>query len=443
MTASLAPTDTARKPRRPARRWRPLAGLACLARLVRRALRRRLQAALHFLPDLVAFCGALLFAGLAALLTGLLGGCGGGVGSEGTGSFASGSFASGTITGYGSIIVNGVHFDESTATLLDDEGQAVARSALALGMVVQVNAGPISTAADGSSVAVASSVRTQRALVGPVEAVDLAGGRLRVLGQTVLVASDTVFDERLNGGLAALAPGQWLEVYGFYNPGATGFAASRVGASGPSAGLRVSGTVAAVDARAQTFQLGSQTYSAAGLGSSPAVDAVVLLKLQQPGTDAQGRWVVSGQHTDDRASTDSAGTKIDALVSQVLSGTRFVADGVTVDSSAARVSGSVQVGARVQVSGSLRAGLLLAVEVEASTQKLRTYELNGSPTNLDSVSRRFVLRGTTVSYARADVVFDKGTAARLAGYTGSLKVEGVLSADRTQVEATLIRFGGG
>ena len=110
--------------------------------------------------------------------------------------------------------------------------------------------------------------------------------------------SDTVFDERLSGGLAALAPGQWLEVYGFYNPGATGFAASRVGASGPSAGLRVSGTVAAVDARAQTFQLGSQTYSIAALGSSPAVDAVVTLKLQQPGTDAQGRWVVSGQQAE-------------------------------------------------------------------------------------------------------------------------------------------------
>ena len=437
MTASLAPSapsDTARKPRRPARRWRPLAGLA---RLARRALRRRLQAALRYLPDLVAFCGALLFAGLAALLTGSLGGCGGGVGSEGTG-----SFASGTITGYGSIIVNGVHFDESAATVLDDEGQAVARSALALGMVVQISAGPISSAADGSSAAVASSVRTQRALVGPVDAVDLAGGRLRVLGQTVLVSGDTVFDERLSGGLAALAPGQWLEVYGFYNPGATGFAASRVGASGPSAGLRVSGTVAAVDARAQTFQLGSQTYSIAGLGSSPAVDALVSLKLQQPGTDAQGRWVVSGQQTEDHAPKDSAGAKLDAVVSQVLSGTRFVADGVTVDSSAAKLNGSLQVGARVQVSGTLRAGVLLATQVEASTGKLRSYELNGTPSNLDSVNRRFVLRGTTVSYARSDVVFDKGTAARLAGYTGSLKVEGMLSADRTWVEATLIRFGG-
>ena len=439
MTASLAPSDAARKPRCPARRWRPLAGLA---RLARRALRRRLQAALHYLPDVVAFCGALLFAGLAALLTGSLGGCGGGVGSEGTGSFASGSFASGTITGYGSIIVNGVHFDESTATLLDDEGQAVARSALALGMVVQVHAGPISTAADGSSVAQASSVRTQRALVGPVEAVDVAGGRLRVLGQTVLVAGDTVFDERLNGGLAALLPGQWLEVYGFYNPGAPGFAASRVAASGPSAGLRVSGTVAAVDAQARSFQLGSQTYSIGALGSNPAVNAVVMLKLQQPGTDAQGRWVVSGQQTEERAPKDSAGAKLDGLVSQVLSSTRFVADGVTVDSSAARVSGNVQVGAKVQVSGTLRAGVLLATEVEASTEKLRTYELNGSLSKLDTSRRRFVLRGTTVSYARSDVVFDNGTAARLAGYTGSLKVEGVLSVDRTAVEATRIRFNG-
>ena len=434
MTASLAPPAAARKTRRCASRRRPLTGLV---RLARRALRRKLKVALNDLPDLVVFCGALLFAGLAALLTGALGGCGGGVGSEGTG-----SFASGTITGYGSIIVNGVHFDERTATVRDDDGQTLARSALALGMVVQVSAGPISTAADGSSVALASSVRTQRALVGPVDAVDVAGGRLRVLGQTVLVSADTVFDERLTGGLAALVTGQWLEVYGSYNPGAAGFAASRVAASNPSAGLRVSGTVAAVDAQARTFQLGSQTYSSGALGGNPAVDAVVTLSLQQTSTDAQGRWLVSGQQTEDRAPKDSAGAKLDGRVSQVLSGTRFVVDGVTVDSSAAKLSGSVQVGAKVQVSGTLRAGVLLASEVEASSEKLRTYELNGTPSNLDSARRRFVLRGTTVSYARSDVVFDNGSAARLVAYSGSLKVEGMLSADRTWVEATRIRFNG-
>ena len=85
MTASLAPTRAAR--------WHRIAARCtnCLA-------------------DQAAFCIALMFAGLVALLTALLGGCGGGVGSEGTG-----SFASGTISGFGSIIVNGVHFDERAA----------------------------------------------------------------------------------------------------------------------------------------------------------------------------------------------------------------------------------------------------------------------------------------------------------------------------------------
>ena len=431
MTASLAPPAAAPQPRRPASRWRPL---ACLARLVRRSARRSLRRSLHYLPDLAAFCGALLFAALAALLTGALSGCGGGVGSEGTG-----SYASGTITGYGSIIVNGVHFDESAAVVQDDDGQAVAPGALALGMVVQISAGPISTAADGRSLAVASSVRTQRALVGPVDVLDLAGGRLTVLGQTVAVSTDTVFDERLNGGLAALAPGQWLEVYGFYNPGTGSFAASRVAASSASAGLRVSGTVAAVDATAQTVKLGNQTYSTAALGSGPALASVVTLKLQAD-TDAKGRWVVSGQQAEPPAPQEREGAKLDGLVTQVLSTSRFVADGVTVDSSAAKLSGSVQVGAKVEVSGTLRAGVLWAAEVEASLGKLRTFELNGTLSQLDTVQRRFVLRGTTVSYARSGVVFDKGTAAGLLGYSGKLKVEGVLSADRTWVEATRIRF---
>ena len=429
MTAPTAPTP-ADPPRRPVQRWRWLASPG--RRLQRRAL-RRLR---HYRTDLLAFCGALLFAGLAALLTGSLSACGGGVGSEGTG-----SFASGTITGYGSIIVNGVRFDESAAQVSDDDGQPLARSDLALGMVVQISAGAISRASDGSSSAVASSVRTQRALVGPVDQVDLAAGRLSLLGQTVRVAADTVFDARLSGGLAALRVGQWLEVYGFYNPALAACVATRVAVSAPSAGLRVSGTVAAVDSAAQTLHLGSQTYSLAGSGANPAPDAHITLRLQ-PARDDQGRWVVSGESAPGGAPQDRDGARLDGLVSQVLSASRFVLDGVLVDSSAAQVSGSVAVGSKAEVSGTLRAGVLIASQVEAATEKPRTYELNGTLSNLDSLRRSFVIRGTSVSYARGDVVFDKGSAAQLAGYTGKLKVEGMLSADRTWVEATRVRFEG-
>ena len=304
MTASLA--------RSPARRSRPQR----LQRLWRRLRGSGLPWRQHLAPcltDLAAFCGALLCAGLAAVLMFALSGCGGGVGSEGTGSVASGSFASGTISGYGSIIVNGVHFDETQALVQGDDGQTLAASTLALGMVVQVTGGPISLAVDGSSRAVASAVRTQRALVGPVSArtLNLSAGtaQLTVLGQTVQIGADTVFDARMAGGLAAVTVGQWLEVYGFYDSTAARFAATRIAPSTASAGSRVSGSVMALDAQAQTFTLGTQTYSFAALGQPPAADARVTLKLVSPSvtlhTIAAGGLRISSSATIHRLTVES------------------------------------------------------------------------------------------------------------------------------------------
>ena len=66
--------------------------------------------------------------------------------------------------------------------------------------------------------------------------------------------------------------------------------------------------------------------------------------------------------------------------------------------------------------------------------------LNGQLSSLDLAARRFVLRGTIVSYGGAEVLFSNGSAAKLSGYTGSLKVEGVLSADRALLLASRISF---
>ena len=158
--------------------------------------------------------------------------------------------------------------------------------------------------------------------------------------------------------------------------------------------------------------------------------------------DAQGRWVITSQASQDSPPQERDGARLDGLISQVLASNRFVLDGVVVDASAARLTGTLQVGSKAEVAGTLRAGVLVASRVEVTTESLRTYELNGTLSNLDTVRKRFVVRGTTVSYARSDVVFDKGTAAQLSGYTGQLKVEGTLSADRTWVEAQRIRFSG-
>ena len=69
--------------------------------------------------------------------------CGGGVDSGGTG--ATSSYASGPITGFGSVIVNGVRFDDSLASISDDDGTLRQRGDLRLGMSVEIRGSAIST----------------------------------------------------------------------------------------------------------------------------------------------------------------------------------------------------------------------------------------------------------------------------------------------------------
>lgn len=135
--------------------------------------------------------------------------CGGGGGSSaGVGTGGTGSFAVGTISGFGSIIVNGVRYDDSSASVLDDDDNASSASALAIGQVVELRG---SVASDGLTGA-ASSVSYYSELKGPVTAVNAGGGTVTVFGQVVSVTATTLFQGV--SGLFALASGNVIEVFG-------------------------------------------------------------------------------------------------------------------------------------------------------------------------------------------------------------------------------------
>ncbi|MDT7836800.1 DUF5666 domain-containing protein [Aquabacterium sp. OR-4] len=404
---------------------------ARLATLSRSALREGAT-------DVLAFGVALLAAALAALLLGSLHGCGGGVGIEGTGS----SYASGPITGYGSIIVNGVHFDEGTASVSDDDGLPLERSQLALGMVVQVQAGAITATADGTQVATASSVRTSRTLVGPPQV--SAGGQLSVLGQVVSIGSATVLDASFTRGLASIAQAGVIEVYGDYDSTSASVLATRIAPAAAGSSYSVRGPVSAIDFARQTCTIGSQTYS---LSSTSGLSDGTVVKLALQGSiDGNGRWQTSGQKTDSSLPGRSgAVVELQGLVSSMSSATRFVVDGVTVDSSAATVSGSVQRGSRVEVKGTVQNNVLQASRVEVdSDSQARSFELRGTVASIDRATLSMVVqvagRSTVVSLARSDLVFERGALADLAAGVG-LRVTGQLAADGRVLEATRIRIG--
>jgi len=360
-------------------------------------------------------------------------GCGGGVGSGGTG-----AFASGPITGFGSIIVAGVHFDESAARIEDDGGSGRTRSDLHLGTVVEVQSGAI---VDGT--ASASQVRIVSALIGNVQSVDAPS--LVVNGVTVRVDGGTVFDDSLVGGLSGLALGRTVQVFGYVMPGSGDVLATRIEPDDGAITYKFRGVVSALDTQARTFDIGGQHFSYAtltsGIDDLRAGAQVSVVVAMAP--NAQGRWVVTSVGRTGPGGGDKQQVKARGVITAFTSISSFTVDGFTVDASAAQINkGPLVPGLRVQVDGQLLAGVLLAdkVTVQGNNQP-DELELRGTIATLDETAKVFTITGRSerVSYARSDVQYDKGTVDDLA-VGRKVRAFGQLSGDGTEVMATRIRF---
>ncbi len=379
-----------------------------------------------------------LIATLLALLAAvaIVAGCGGGVGSGGTG-----SFASGPITGFGSVIVGGVRFDDSTAEVEDLDGLRRSRDDLRLGMTVEIDSSAITTGSSGAT-ATASRIRFESELSGLVGVVDVAGGSFTLLGQRVTVDAATVFDESLAGGLAGLRTGDMVEVYAVFDSALQRYRATRVESAPPARGLRLRGPVLELNAAAQTLRVGGASYSYAGAGGVPAALAVgqfVRLRLEADFLPTP-RWVVRSFGIALRPLADADGVKIEGLISAYTSPAAFSVNGRAVDASGVVAGAGLGVGVRVEIEGNLRGDVLRATRVAIKSDDDvigRGFELEGLITAVNTGS--FVLRGVTVNTGRPDLRFEDGTAAQLA-VGRRVEVRGVLAADRRSVDATRIRF---
>ncbi len=387
-------------------------------------------------------------AGAAAAVAALLWGCGGGVGSGGTG-----GFASGPITGFGSVIVNDVRFEDSVAEISDVDGVRRGRDELRLGMTVEVESGPIAANASGVTTAVASRIRVESELRGPVTAVQQAAGTFTLLGQQVVVTAATVFGDGLPGGLASMTGAgavPAVEVYATFDGSSGRYRALRVDAAASDATLRLRGPVQQLDTAGQTVRIGGATYAVPALTPPPAglvVGQIVRLQLQSSGPGPA--LSVKGWGSTVQPVGDTEIVKLRGVVSAYGSLASFSLDGRPVDGSAASISPSgavLSLGARVDVEGPVRSGVLRASKISVSSEtedRDRGYELSGSITAVTPTANpaqpTFVLRGQTISTGRPDLRYDNGSAALLT-VGRAVEVKGQLSPDRRTVEATRIKF---
>ncbi len=111
----------------------------------------------------------------------------------------------GPVTGFGSVIVNGVKYDDTgidNTNFFDDHGRN--KSGLMTGMMVKVTATGVN---DVSGTGTATKIEVLRHVDGPLDdnGVTLATNRMKVMGQTVVMDTTTVFDNVVAGSLIDLA----------------------------------------------------------------------------------------------------------------------------------------------------------------------------------------------------------------------------------------------
>lgn len=393
---------------------------------------------------------------LAAAIVLALAACGGGGGSTSAGvsTGASGnSSASGTVTGFGSVIVDGVRIDDSaTVPAVETSDDAIQAAELKIGQHVEI---------EQDANLAAKTIRIVPDLQGIVTAVDTATGTLKVLNQTVTVNADaaagpiTVFDAPYTA-LADVKVNDAVEIHGLIKIDAAGKAAiqaTRIEKKAAVGFLHVRGKVTELSATASTFKVGDLLVSFANAKVTPTGTTLangMEVRIWIPanptftGSAVNASTVkVKGR----KAESKDLEAKLGGVVSNVNAAARtFVLDGVTVDASEAKFDQSgktladIANGSYVRVKGTYTTdGTLKATSISLRAQEKgrnREVELHGTVLNFKS-NADFTLRGLTVDAATAKVAC--GTTA-LADNV-QVEVEGSLSADG-KIVATEVKCEG-
>jgi hypothetical protein len=196
--------------------------------------------------------------------------CGGG-GNQVAGIDAGGTpraavVAKGTLTGFGSVIVNGVRYDTDAASFTVDGGVGT-QSDLRIGQIIIVKG----SLDDNGTTGEADTVTYEDNVEGPVQAINLAGNSLIVLGQTVLTDLDTAFDDSISpASLAGLAINDIVEVSGLVRADGS-ITATRIQRKPAGGEFEVVGILGNLNAGDQTFQINDLLvdYSSAQIEDFP------------------------------------------------------------------------------------------------------------------------------------------------------------------------------
>lgn len=323
--------------------------------------------------------------------------CNGGGDLAGIG--GSGFISTGTVTGFGSVFVNGVEFETDQSTF-DIDGVNGNQQDLRIGMVVQLTG---NLNADGIT-GTATSIQYSNELQGPVADIqDLSPTEksFTIMGQTVIITqADTAYE---GVGFGSIGLGNVVEVSGFYDQNGdlqASYVELKSGTFDEFSEVEVKGLIS---------NLSSNQFTVQGI----AVDAFSRLRvLEGFANGLQNGLLVEVKGTFDVAANTLRATQIEAeddlyndadeveiegYITDYTDNNHFEVNGIPVDASNIASALQLSAGIKIEVEGYINNGVLIADEIELrggnAEVSARVYSVD-APNNrftLEVVSNEFVI----------------------------------------------------
>jgi len=301
--------------------------------------------------------------------------CGGGGGGGDAGTGSSNISSVGTITGFGSVYVNGVKYETHSASYRVDDEDRFDDSSLAVGMKVKVEGTIDSNGTTGTATRIIYDDDVEGPVdVGSLTSVDASTKTFTIFGMLISAdASRTVYDD--GASFDNLAEGQKLEVSGYFD--GSQIVATRIEKQNDlDDEYELKGTVSAYDGSSISLTLLN------GASAGPySIDGSAELDIPADPTgqfvevkliDQAGSLVAIKIETDDDDLLDDDEDDVsirgiladDGMGGYLVNGVSFTVDGST-EYEPESLQGNLSAGMDIEVEGYMQGNVLIADEIES------------------------------------------------------------------------------
>jgi hypothetical protein len=351
--------------------------------------------------------------------------------------------AVGPISTFGSVVVNGVRYDTSTASFTIDDASGT-EDDLRVGDVVTVTG----TIDDNGTTGTAETVTFDDSVKGPVESVDIVGSQLVVLGQTVLVRPETSFDDGFaTPSLEGVNVGQIVEVSGQIDANGN-IVATRLEPKPAGTQFEVHGTVSNLDSANMRFNINNLVvdYNSATLDNFPGGQISNGDFVEAKGTSLGAASELLAAQVELESlvpgATDGDRVEIEGFITRFASAQDFDVAGlpVTTNASTTFVGGAAAdlgLNIKVEAEGDIDAnGVLVATKVDIRRSK--AVRMIATADSVDAANNSLVVLGITVTVDALTRLEDKSNAD-----VDPLTLAGVNAGDYLEIRGSEFPTGSG